>query len=56
VVDLMLCLGLRDESMRLLLETEPSNPNYYADHLLACLVASTSAAGTIFGPDYTKYV
>ena len=56
VIDLMLCLGLRDEAMTLLLETEPSNPSYYSDHLLACLVASTSAAESGTPHSTTKLV
>lgn len=44
VIDLMLCLGQKDEAVRLLLETEPENPNYYEDNLRACLVASTSVS------------
>ena len=44
VIDMMLCLGQKDEAVRLLLETEPENPNYYEDNLKACLIASTSVA------------
>lgn len=44
VIDLMLCLGQKDEAVRLLLETEPDNPCYYEDNLKACLVASTAVS------------
>ena len=56
VIDLMLCLGLKDEATRLLLETEPSNENFYSDHLLACLVASTEVAETGTPHSTTKLV
>ena len=44
VIDLMLCLGQKDEAVRLLLETEPDNPGYIEDNLKACLVASTAVS------------
>ena len=44
VIDFMLCLGQKDEAVRLLLETEPENPNYYEDNLRACLVTMTGVA------------
>ena len=52
----MLCLGLKDEATRLLLETEPSNENFYSDHLLACLVASTEVAESGTPHSTTKLV
>lgn len=41
VIDQMLCLGLREEAVALLLESEPDvNPRHYEDNLRACLVSS----------------
>ena len=41
VIDQMLCLGLRDEAVALLLESEPeTNPQHYEDNLRACLVST----------------
>ncbi len=41
VIDQMLCLGLKDEAIALLLESEPkSNPHHYEDNLRACLVSA----------------
>ena len=37
----MLCLGLKDEAVALLLESEPdNNPHHYEDNLRACLVSA----------------
>jgi hypothetical protein len=47
VIDQMLCLGLRDEAVALLLESEPeANPHHYEDNLRACLVSSCSSSNT----------
>ena len=41
VIDQMLCLGLKDEAVALLLESEPdTNPHHYEDNLRACLVSA----------------
>lgn len=41
VIDQMLCLGLKDEAVALLLESEPkTNPKHYEDNLRACLVSA----------------
>ena len=40
VAESKICLGQRDEAVRLLLETEPDSAKYYEDCLLACLAAS----------------
>ena len=41
VIDQMLCLGLKEEAVALLLESEPhTNPHHYEDSLRACLVSS----------------
>ena len=40
----MLCLGQKEDAVRLLLETEPDDPEYYEDNLKACLVATTAVA------------
>lgn len=41
VIDQNLCLGLKDEAVALLLESEPkTNPKHYEDNLRACLVSA----------------
>ena len=47
VIDQMLCLGLREEAVALLLESDPDgNPFHYEDNLRACLVSACSAGNT----------
>ena len=44
VIDQMLCLGLKEEAVALLLESEPDNNSFhYEDNLRACLVSACSA-------------
>ncbi len=46
VIDQMLCLGLKDEAVAVLLESESeTNPHHYEDSLRACLVASCATSG-----------
>ena len=47
VIDQMLCLGLREEAVALLLESDPDgNAFHYEDNLRACLVSACSAGNT----------
>ena len=41
----LLCLGQLEPTVKLLLETEPTEENFLADQLLACLISTTSNSG-----------
>lgn len=52
VIDQMLCLGLKEEAVALLLESESqTNPHHYEDSLRACLVSSCQ--GAVSNPNNT---
>ena len=49
VIDKMLCLGMKDKAVKMLLEstaaTDPSDPTFYEYNLRACLVATCRSPG-----------